>query len=346
MTSAILHAGFGKCGSSALQTALSGQPSLGNAASAVEYAVLQSASVLSKASVTQAANASPFGYQTSIAAKPLAAQSRSALRAKADVLRDLVGTGGTVILSNEGWVNDHDLFAEKKLLVALGLECEVVMYVRPPVEWLNSGWWQWGAWTGARFPRWLNNTLDRVRWADRIKRWQEVPGVEKVTVRLLPDDVVSDFFSIVGVEAGGAKERRNGSLAGGILRMFQHHTELRPGPHESAIDFVLARHLSEVGGSAPWVMGPRPIERTIQATKDSNEQLLHLLDEESAAEMAADARWWDPEAYNDRHREAPHKRALDRDGLDNLAAEAMQRIFELDTENRRLRHQLENLCQE
>lgn len=342
MTSAVLHIGFGKCGSSALQEALSKHPSLGNSPERpIEYVSLTPDGILSRSELFYVARRNAFGYESSVAAHELAAFEDAELASMAQVLAPLIGnSGGRVILSNEGWVNERKSFEESGLLTALGLECEVVAYARPPVEWINSAWWQWGAWTGAPFDRWLNGTLGKVQWADMIEPWQRLPGVEKITARLLPDDVVADFSGLLGVSSPDVG-RPNTSLPGSVLRLYQRHSELRPGPHRSAIDFVLARHLRGLGGQTPWILDSKTIERIIEATRDSNFRFLEYLDVDSREQMRADPRWWDPAAYGNHEIESPGEQPPDAEAVDALAAEALQRVFDLDQDNRRLRKQLE-----
>lgn len=343
MTSAILHVGFGKCGSSALQTALSASPSLlDSKGRPVEYVALRPEGVLRRSDLAKAARRSAFGYESSVAARALADCSDEDLASKAQVLAELAGDDeGRVIISNEGWINQRSMFDETGLLPALGLECEVVVYARPPVEWINSAWWQWGAWTGATFGHWLNGTLGKVKWADLVEPWRNVPGIKKVTVRLLPRDVVSDFCGLAGVSPPTGVGA-NASLPGSVLRLYQRHSELRPGPHSSAIDFILARNLWQSEGKTPWVIGPETVEQIIEATQNSNTALLDYLEPDSREIMRCDPRWWDAEAYRGYDAEPPGGQPADAESVDALAAEALQRIFELDKDNRRLRNQLEN----
>src|SRR5262249_46899346 len=145
-------------------------------------------------------------------------------------------------LSNEGWGNEYAEFAEQRLLERLDIDAEIVLYVRPQVAWCNSAWWQWGAWNRNTFARWLDKQLMRIQWETIRAGWQAVPGVRAVHVRLLPEDILADFCALVGLDPLPPAVI-NASLPEPVLRLFQRHRELRGGPHESALEFSIARHL-------------------------------------------------------------------------------------------------------
>ncbi|NOY61910.1 MAG: hypothetical protein GXP10_01940 [Gammaproteobacteria bacterium] len=343
MTNAIIHIGAGKCGSSALQTVLSQDFKFeGGGNGLVEYAAVRpDGLLLSGEGMLKLAASNPYGYCSSVNAAEIASLSRSKRKVLAKRLSGVCGSSGCVVLSNEGWINESELFKSSDVLQSLKLKCHAVCYVRPPVEWINSAWWQWGAWTGAPFPRWLNGNLMHVRWFEKIEKWQDVKGVEKLTVRLLPKDIVSDFCGVLGVRSP-QENRSNVSLPASVLRLYQRHRYLRPDPHSSAIDFVLARYLNGgVNDPTPWVLGPKVIERIIEKTRQSNLRLLTLLDENSKAKIKEDPRWWDPTAFSFRQKEPPMAKKVNPEKLEAIAVQALRAIWELDQENRQLRQKID-----
>ena len=341
MSKAILHIGAGKCGSSALQTALSMHPDPGDGFS--HYAsICSDGSLLSGSALKESAAHNPYGYSSSINTKELVSLSAGKTKALSKQLENTARSQGRIILSNEGWINDASLFRESDILRRLGIECDVVCYVRPQVEWINSAWWQWGAWTAAPLARWVRNSLRSVDWHEKISKWSDVRGINKISVRLLPEDIVSDFCGLLGVAALPASQN-NTSLPGSILRLFQGHSCLRPDAHSSAIDFILSRYIAVEDDPTPWVLGPNIIEKIISETRVSNERLLNLLDEESRKAMVVDPRWWDSSAYSARNKEPVLRKRIHYEKLDSVAAQALEAVWKLDQENRQLRKKLRTI---
>lgn len=306
----ILHCGAPKCGSSAVQAALTHIPELRSRSGrrVVYGALVPDRGVIAGAHLARAKGSRD--YRASMSASRLAGldldQLAAALRAiEAD----------DIVLSCEGWFAQAGLFAET--LAALDMPVKVVAYVRPQVAWMNSAWWQWGAWVNQPFKRAIENRLALVQWDTLAAAWEALPQVEEVIVRLLPGDVVPDFYEeVLDVEVPeGLPRDVNKSLPGSMLRLFQRNRDLRPGPHDSEIEFLIGKYV-DLPGKTPWVLD-RPTVRTIlDATRESNLALLERLPPEQAEAMRADPRWWDAEAYADKTREPPGPVDPDADTLE------------------------------
>lgn len=347
MTLAVLHIGAGKCGSSALQTTLSQNPVLGDESSSkTRYvAIRHDGPPLHGEALSRHASVAPWGYVASVSAGLLAQLPESRIRELSDQLHQISGSADRILLSNEGWINECRIFEQSGLLARLGLDAEVVAYVRPPVEWLNSAWWQWGAWSGIPIDKWLGNHLAKVRWHELISSWIDQAKVQKVTVRLLTSDVVSDFCDVVQVPRLPGTSSNRG-LPGTVLRLYQRHRELRASPHDSAGDFVFAKYLGSLSDDpTPWVMGPYRIRRILEATQESNRRLLELLDDDSRTSMEGDGRWWDEAAYADKKKssEGPVEPSVRQ--LEQIAVAALSSIRQLEDENRDLRKRLQAITQ-
>jgi len=344
---AVLHIGAGKCGSSALQTMLGQHPVLGDTQGIKTHyvAIKKDGALLHGEALSHQAKALPWGYMASVNASLLAELPDAQIKKLSGDVRAISGDVDRLLLSNEGWINDCKIFQESNLLDRLGFNTSIVAYVRPPVEWLNSAWWQWGAWSGVPFERWLDYELLRVRWFDLIEPWLGLKNVDKVIVRLLPSDVISDFCDVINVPRLPS-ERRNRGLPGTLLRIYQRHRELRKTPHDSAGDFVFAEHLGHLSNDpTPWVMGPYRIRKILAETKGSNLRLLSMLDEESGKHMEEDGKWWDESAYADRQKSFEGQVDLSATHLEQIAVAALTSLLELKNENRSLRSRLDKLTQ-
>jgi len=343
----VLHIGAGKCGSSALQTMLSQHPVLGDEQSSrMRYAAINKDGMLFHGSaLTHKAQGTPWGYLSTVNVGLLASLADSHVRKLSDELHSICGNSERLLLSNEGWINEYKVFKESDLLTRLGLKVTVVVYVRPPVEWLNSAWWQWGAWSGVGLDQWLNNQLAMVRWHDMISPWLSLQNVEKVTVRLLPSDVISDFCDVMNLPRMPS-ERSNRGLPGTLLRIFQRHRDLRTSPHDSAGDFVFAKYLGHLTNDpTPWVMGPYRIRKILEATKESNLRLLSLLDDDSRKVMEEEGKWWLESAYSDKKKSFEGVVNQTDPHLEQITVAALSSLLKLENENRDLRNRLKKLSQ-
>lgn len=344
----VLHVGLGKCGSSALQRALSQRPEfVSSAGQRYAYVAVNRRGKLvsSDALINQAARSS-YGYLASANAEHLAGLNKLKMVALSHGFDGILARGVRPILSNEGWTRQIELFKEGEILERLGLRPMVVIYVRPQVAWLNSAWWQWGAWSELDFEAWLRRQLPKVDWWSLITPWHQWVGRSNVQVRLLPDDILGDFFAIIESRAPKA-ERSNASLPGSVLRLLQRHRELRPSAHVSALEFVLERHLEPNQSDAtPWVLNTEWMERIINRCRSGNESLLASLDPDSQKRMLEDARWWDATDFAQKCWQQPGTQPASADDVDSLAASALAAVQKLDGELRALRDENRRLRDE
>jgi len=299
ITKAILHIGAGKCGSSALQEYLSKSTELRDRQNRkVLYGtLLPSGEISTGEKVTDQALLSVFQYASSTTLRNL-----QATYSPAKSVESLDGIDAdTLILSCESWINDPEI-ADELLTWLNHCEVKVVAYVRPPVLWLNSAWWQWGAWSKADFDYWIDIHEPMSYWSSYIKRWENVSFVNNIRVRLLSGDIVSDFLDLNGLQkctAGNPQQSSlsNVSLPGPVLRIYQKYPELRPSPHESTIDFSLSRHLNKITQSPDWVISNDKIQKIIENTKSYNEELKDYIDASQIDIFINDTHWWSSDAY-------------------------------------------------
>ncbi len=329
--SAVLHVGMPKCGSSALQAALSGTPELiGHDGRVLRYVALRrTGQLLHGSALQQRAAAKPSGYVNSARLAQMGGFGTLRRRKLAGLLRDVAADGARLLLSKEGWGHEHGQFRRMRFVEQIGLDAEVVIYVRPQVAWCNSAWWQWGAWRDVPLQRWLRNQQPHLRWADVVQGWQQVPGVSKVSVRLLPPDIVQDFCALIGAPAPAAAAI-NPSLPEAVLRVFQRHRGLRATADDAAIEFTIGRHLRFEGSGTPWVLDAQTCARIVHDCHDSNLELLELLDEPSRAQMRADPAWWSAEFYAGRTVQPWVPPPPDAAQSDQLAAAALDALSRLD----------------
>lgn len=303
----ILHVGSAKCGSSALQTALSAQTRLTapNTPGLVYAALHARRGLLHGPDLVAVAQSQSFGYESSSFAQDL--------RDMDCFYRDkTLANNDHVILSNEGWFSNFNMMAKSGFLDALGVSFGVFAVVRPQIEFVNSGWWQWGAWD--KFPSletW--SARQATLWHSHLRKWQRHPACTGITVRLMSRDIVGDFFDAYGLTPEPELPRgqtSNVSLPGEVLRLFQRHPDLRQG--RPVIDFVLSKFVLGTQPT-PWVVNPDLAEKLVTQARDDNEALCALLPGDQAARMRNTQGWWSADAYADKPLESSVPQPADTD---------------------------------
>ena len=176
----ILHVGAPKCGARLLQQALSAAPLLESDIGPLAYTALHPKgrgwALLSGKALQTAARRAVSGRL----GWPDADQAESGLFDALDRLR-CKPPGGVPIVSNPGWIGQADVFAKAlpQWFAPGGPEVQICGFVRPPLDWLNAAYWEWGVWSGRGFGAWLAQmgmpyTLGAAlsRWRSRTRSWQ------------------------------------------------------------------------------------------------------------------------------------------------------------------------------
>jgi len=326
----ILHVGAPKCGSSSLQVALSQDPDFeSRSGERFRYAAIKAdGRIVTGDTLRRSATGSIVRYEVSANTPELGELDETTLATTAGQLRDLVA-GTSIILSCEGWLERAADFDLLNLLRDVEADVEIVAFVRPQVDFLNAGWWQWGAWSPFPLNVWLYfaDMADSWKWAKLLRAWSAVRGVTAIHARLASEDVVAGFFDAIRCDRAHGL-RQNRSLPPVAVRFLQRHRELRPDPHSSDIDFVLGNALSDCVQPAPWVIPPDYATYVIEASKADNETLLDMLPAAQRDAMLADPRWWNPAVYTARTAVTPDPLPPDPGELDALSAalaKALQR---------------------
>ena len=298
MVECVLHVGFGKTGSSALQAYLCRHPEL-DTPPRHRYVVVDNDGRLLDGEKLQArAAASVHSY---VASTP-GLWERPDLEAIGRDL-DAVSRQGVPVLSQEDWGRRGRQCLDAFALQRLRVRAQVVAYVRPQIEWFNSGWWQWWTWQeefekpADILAKWRTRFL---YWRRQLDWWARNPCVSRLTVRLYRRNTIADFLQFLGAagEVQSGEGVVNASLAPLHLKILKSVPHLR-GPHTSQFDAVLQRCLPSTE-PPPWALEPRVMQSIVEGCRRDNERLIDLLSPQDADEMRRDERWWSIAPYRDR----------------------------------------------
>lgn len=326
-----------KCGSSALQTYLSGNSFLleGYKRRIAYLSIHSDGTVYFGKDLVSKALQSKHGYISSHSGMAL---SNICTKTKIQVIsfiNSLSTDFDTIILSNESWGLQHNHFLEDCIFSQPHFEVYVVAYVRPQVEWMNSAWWQWGAWTEIPLPQWINSQKKKILWGNLFEKWSQKSWVKGVEFRILENDITADFFSKFNIVVND-NAKFNLGLPESLLRLFQRNRDLRPHPHSSSIDFVLSRLLSLSESASPWVLKPEMVKRLLDFFQKDNELLLSVLSSDQKKILLNNPRWWDLNAYSDKIVRPVYLKNLPVELIEPLTINLIKALIRLDEDYRKL----------
>ncbi len=298
--SLVLHVGAPKCGSSALQTALTQNPDLRSATGReMRYIALRQTKagdhLIRGRMVRRLGRMTAYGY----ACWPnLGRHTDSApiFQAMGKALHQGQRGGWLPILSCEGWINHPESFAAA--LAEMGNpRVDVVCFLRPPAEWVNAAWWQWGVWAVRSVDVWQNRGFLPYGFADHLERWARIPGV-RLHVRRSRPDAVQKFTSLYDC-ALTDRVSGNASSPASLIGFLVRNRRFRETPHNARSEFIFQRWCPKVPGRPLWALAPRHIHYLRPVTRQARDTLQRVLSAEDVADVFEDLRWNNEDLYHD-----------------------------------------------
>lgn len=288
----ILHVGAPKCGSSALQTALSRSPDL-KGAGGTRYRYTSAKHVAGKwrllygARLSRAARLSVYGYTSwpDLAKSPDTPELFAAMHT---VLRRGRRRGHVPILSSEAWISRVDAFAD--ILKDMGHPpVDVVVFLRPVVDWMNAAFWQWGIWHTPNLDVWLKHSNMPYNFAEDIAAWAAIPNV-RVRVRGQRPDVVAKFADLYGLPLQDASTS-NASTSAALMGFLLRNRRFRPDGHAGSVEFVVQRWCPAVSGRKLWSVLARHVHQLRPVRDQVLQALRPVLEAEDMQDLLKDEGW-------------------------------------------------------
>ncbi|HEU5246377.1 MAG TPA: hypothetical protein VFU09_04740 [Candidatus Udaeobacter sp.] len=242
----IIHAGFAKCGSASIRTAL-----FQNFRELHKHGVFVFDKDLRIARTAADLVGTPI-WSLEEARK----RSENLTQRLADEIASVIKrkTYHLAILSAENLANPgmNELFAG----LDSQFEVSVIFYLRPQLQWIPSAWKQWGLKEGVPLSDFVSQCIDAYMPSFKlaIDAWKSALPTGKVDVRFLIPELlqqgnpVQDFFDLIGLakEAYDVEnEPRNPSLDVSILHVLSKNPHLFSGVHDNSLPLGLTRALSK-----------------------------------------------------------------------------------------------------
>ena len=237
------------------------------------------------------------------------------------------GESGPVVMSSEAWSQQISLMTPNTtswnnlatLLASEQLNFEAVLFVRPHIEWLESGYRQWGIWDDLTPGEWFDlvksrRDLEYARIADRCRDL----GFTSVKV-LYSLDVVHSFFTQVLNLSKDIAESANGNALN-VARdldttlFLLRHRHLRPSAHASHVEAILER-----------VAAPNQLIRPLPLLLGSG--AAEKAEEHFAGDRAALEHWLDGPSLN-QFRENSNKALKKYSGLEPIDGRNLESTYE------------------
>lgn len=294
----VIHVGAPKCGSSALQTALTVTPDLSDAAGTL-YRYVACRPVVSKwvpfygGDLQRMGQSSRYGYVSWPNLAP-GQDDDALLGAFADTVLKGRRNGHTPVVSSEGWIVHHAKFAA--ILAGMGNPpIDVVAYLRPPVEWVNAAYWQWGIWHTPDLDTWLQRSNMPYLFGLQLESWSKIPNVRVRIGRSRPD-VVRRFAESYNLGLAGVES--NTSSPPALIGFMLRNRRYRPSGHDSSVEFVFQRWCPPVEGQKLWAVRARHVHHLRPASVENWQAIERFASEAEIADMRLDARWIHEKPYH------------------------------------------------
>ena len=272
----LIHAGFAKCGSASIRTALF-----------QNFRQLQKEDVFVFDKDLKLARSADDLIGTPIWCLEQARKHSENLtrRLRAEIAPLLKRKGDHLaILCAENLVNP----GMAELFAGLDSECDVSVffYVRPQLQWIPSAWKQWGLKMGTSLSDFVSQCIDTCTPAFRrdIESWKSALPAANTHVRFfLPElltgaNPVRDFFNLIGLSEKGYRfesEARNPSLDVSVLHVLSKNPHLFSDVHDNRLMLALTRALpKEYRSTNIEMLSAEQESRIEECFRDENRWLL------------------------------------------------------------------------
>jgi len=247
MKELLIHIGYSKCASSSIQNLLTNNALFYNDDRSYKYIVFDgNRGILSSDKIAERGNFPPHFFTTVIP------KNTNDLKKKLEfIVNDKCDVG---IISGEGLANPRWFTDEIfESFASLDVKISIFFVLRRFDQWLNSAWWQWGAFSEISFDRWIMNHKLSSFYIG-VEKWLKLPNVKNFTCVDLcedPKDILANSLGIKNYD----KYFINASSSADMLRfLIKNKYRLKRTEHNPLIEFILNNELNLPGEKPPFVI--------------------------------------------------------------------------------------------
>ena len=313
-----LHLGADKCGSSSIQSALSFNPQFKNInGENFKYGVINKGKILFDNQIKYRANKKLNKYLSSDSAKNIYSYPKNQKR---NIINQVSKNNNNLIFSCEGWLRINE---KKYILNLIDLirpkgkfrDLEIICFVRSPVEWINSAWWQWGIWNKEtkNFNEWIDKIIHSTNWFHWLNKYKEIIPDANIIVLPYEKNIDKIFFKTQEINNFVNQKNINRSLPTEIIKLYLFNRLHRPSEHENYNDFLFSNIIfssSHNYSNCPWILDQENIKKILKKTENQNKSLISLMKTSNAQKIINDPSWWDVKHFENKKVFDPYLRDL------------------------------------
>jgi len=226
------------------------------------------------------------------------------LRESLHAVQQACDNGVVPILSFEHW--DFDILKHpevKTILEDLDFAISVYLVVRPPVDWLNSAWWQWGAFTNLPVEEWARGKIIEADlnydFYNAYREWENVKTVAEIKVVEISQDPLSQFQDWVKMprsNQGNLNVRTHPAL----LEWLVKNKERTGRVVDPGVEFRLNEMLSLPVHPSPFVINHELCRGCIESVFENSVRLLDVIEAKADLPESVKRKYLELDFYDNR----------------------------------------------
>lgn len=298
----ILHVGHSKCASSTVQSFLSLYP---------DHALADGRGMLRYVAIVRDGRMLHSDALTTFAAMQARRYCNTTSRFLSDPalfasgwqqIADFAGPDDTILISCEGWA--YHSFLTPEVVANIGrlpLRPDVFFLTRPPVDWVNAAWWQWGVWED----RTLQDALAQyagINFLESVQHWEAVENIGTLGLFDISQGPLESLARFARLELDGPIEFESVNTATDydLLRHLARHPSIYQRTKSSPQTEFLLNHLVKADRRPlPFVVPRHMAHDILERTQQDNRALIGRLSANGRPMPPEVARKYvDPTAYD------------------------------------------------
>jgi hypothetical protein len=199
----------------------------------------------------------------------------------------------TVVLSCEGWgyssLTDTSYLAE---LNKLGHDISVFLVTRPLLPVLNSGWLQWGAFSGHSIRDWtrfkIQQEPNQFDFFSQYRFFSALKNIRDIVVTDVFNNPLRKFQKLLDMPKLDVPRFNEATHIGLFFSIYRNQKKLGRSVHNNRIERILNQNLNLPKKSAPFFIPADLVKECNQRHFNRSQKLLKLLEKNGNALLRRD----------------------------------------------------------